>query len=62
MSALPGGRAFPPGETGVTRLIETGTLADWPVLVVTLTVPVFAPGGRLPGAGADGLVVSRLQP
>src|SRR5436190_21416464 len=50
ISALPGGRFLLPGETGVTRLTETGTLVVWPVLVVTVTVPVLAPGGRLPGA------------
>ncbi|SRR5258706_10297447 len=47
-SALPGGMDLPPGVTGVTRLTDTGTLPiDAPLFVfVTLTVPVFAPGGR----------------
>src|ERR1700747_3723292 len=38
---------FVPGRTGVTRLIETGTDAIVePPVDVTVTVPVFAPGGR----------------
>lgn len=49
ISALPGGKVFPCGATGVTRLIDTGTFAVCPVLVVTVTVPVFAPGGSEPG-------------
>ena len=40
---------MPDDDTGVTRLTDTGTFAVCPVLVVTVTVPVFAPGGRLPG-------------
>src|SRR5262245_28617132 len=48
ISALPGGKVLPDCPTGVTRLIDTGTFVVAPPLV-TLTVPVFAPGGRLPG-------------
>src|SRR5712692_2193174 len=58
MSVFAGGKVLPPGETGVTRLIDTGTVAGTPSSgrtlpapllcgadVVTVTVPVFAPGG-----------------
>src|SRR5205085_4398377 len=49
ISAFAGGCVLPDGPTGVTRLMDTGTFAVCPALVVTVTVPVFAPGGRLPG-------------
>src|SRR6266850_7569244 len=49
MSAFDGGIDFEPGPTGVTRLTET----DFDEIVMpfdcTVSVPVFAPGGRLLG-------------
>src|SRR5437763_4362321 len=57
ISALPGGSALPPRATGVTRLTETGVLIGAPLLGVTVTVPVFAPGGRLTGCAVTVSVV-----
>src|SRR6266852_504757 len=57
-ASLGGGAAFGPPATGVTRLIDTvvlllresfGTGIPFPLGSVMLTVPVFAPTGRLPG-------------
>src|SRR5690348_5345908 len=59
MSVLGGGRVLPPGPTGVTRLTDTVLVVDvlsfapgppLPLeLVVTVSVPLFAPGGRFAG-------------
>ena len=57
ISVLPVGMVFPPGPTGVTRLIVTGTLVA-PCGEAIRTVPVLAPGGR-----PDGFAVTvRLVP
>src|SRR3954447_13749329 len=53
ISVFGGGKVLRPGATGVTRLSEKGRLPVWPLLVVTVTVPVFAPGGS-----ADGFAVT----
>src|ERR1700757_2512370 len=59
MSVLGGGSVFPPGPTGVTRLTDTVLVVavlsfapgpPFPLeLVVTVTVPLLAPGGRFAG-------------
>jgi len=57
ISALFGGSDLLPGATGVTRLTESGTLATVVPPEVTVTVPVFAPGGRLLGFAVTVTVV-----
>src|ERR1051325_908747 len=49
---------LPPGVTGVTRLTDTGVFAsDAPPAAVTLSVPVFAPGGSAVGFAVTVTVV-----
>src|SRR5262249_39868050 len=47
--AFGGGIVFPPGATGVTRLTETDFATGVEPLGETVSVPVFAPGGRFAG-------------
>src|SRR5438067_8131066 len=46
ISAFDGGMFFVPGATGVTRLTETDFDAIVEPFDCTVSVPVFAPGGR----------------
>src|SRR4051794_2101491 len=57
ISALFGGSDLLPAATGVTRLTDSGTLTTVLPPEVTVTVPVFAPGGRLVGFAVTVTVV-----
>src|SRR2546423_7298418 len=57
ISALGGGSPFPAGPTGVTRLTETDFDASVDPFALTVSVPVFAPGGRFEGFAVTVTVV-----
>ena len=57
MIALAGGNPVVDGATGVTRLTDTDLVVTGAPFEVTVSVPVFAPGGRLDGFAVTVTVV-----